>query len=92
MGGSFKREGIYVYLWLIHVEVRQKTAKFCKSIILQEKNKLIKKEKKLPVLMEITFQLRDGEVTISKIIIKIYNILDDDKYCGKIMQRNMVLV
>ena len=20
MGGSFKREGIYVYLWLIHVE------------------------------------------------------------------------
>ena len=21
MGGRFKREGIYVYLWLIHVEV-----------------------------------------------------------------------
>ena len=21
VGGSFKREGIYVYLWLIHVEV-----------------------------------------------------------------------
>ena len=21
MGGSFKREGIYIYLWLIHVEV-----------------------------------------------------------------------
>ena len=21
MGGSFKRKGIYVYLWLIHVEV-----------------------------------------------------------------------
>ena len=21
MGGSFKREGIYVYLWLIHIEV-----------------------------------------------------------------------
>ena len=21
MGGKFKREGIYVYLWLIHVEV-----------------------------------------------------------------------
>ena len=35
MGGSFKREGIYVYLWLIHVEVGQKTAKFCKAIILQ---------------------------------------------------------
>ena len=35
MGWSFKREGIYVYLWLIHVEVWQKTTKFCKAIILQ---------------------------------------------------------
>ena len=25
MGGSFKREGIYVYLWLIHVGVGEKT-------------------------------------------------------------------
>ena len=40
MGGGFKREGIYVYLWLIHAEVWQKTTKFCKSIILQLKNKL----------------------------------------------------
>ena len=45
MGGRFKREGIYVYLWLIHVEVQQKTTKFCKAIILQFKNKLIKKIK-----------------------------------------------
>ena len=37
MGGSFKWEGIYVYLWLNHVEVWQKTAKFCKAIILQLK-------------------------------------------------------
>ena len=35
MGGNFKREGIYVYLCLIHVEVWQKTTKFCKAIILQ---------------------------------------------------------
>ena len=35
MGGSFKREGTYVYLWLIHVEVWQKTTEFCKAIILQ---------------------------------------------------------
>ena len=34
-GGRFKREGIYVYLWLIHVQVWQKTTKFCKAIILQ---------------------------------------------------------
>ena len=37
MRGRFKREGIYVYLWLIHVEVWQKTAKFCKAISLQWK-------------------------------------------------------
>ena len=35
MGGRFKREGIYVYLWLIHDEVSQKTTKFPKVIILQ---------------------------------------------------------
>ena len=44
-GGRFKREGIYVYLWLIHVEVWQKATKFCKAIILWLKNKLIKKKK-----------------------------------------------
>ena len=38
MGGRFKREGIYVHLWLIDVEVWQKTVKFCKAIILQLKN------------------------------------------------------
>ena len=35
MGGRFKRDGIYVYPWLIHVEVWQKATKFCKAIILQ---------------------------------------------------------
>ena len=39
MGERFKNEGIYVHLWLIHVEVWQKTTKFCKAIILQLKNK-----------------------------------------------------
>ena len=34
-GREFKREGIYVYLWLIDVEVYQKTTEFCKAIILQ---------------------------------------------------------
>ena len=32
-------EGTYVHLWLIHVDVWQKTANFCKTIILQLKNK-----------------------------------------------------
>ena len=44
MGGSSKREGIYVYLWLIHVEVLQKTAKFFKAIIFQLKKNKFKKE------------------------------------------------
>ena len=38
-GGTFKREGTYVHLWLIHVDVWQKTIKFCKAINLQLKNK-----------------------------------------------------
>ena len=41
----FKREGIYVYLWQIRVEVWQKTTKFYKAIILQLKNKLKNKYK-----------------------------------------------
>ena len=34
MGGRFKREGRYVHIWLIHVEVSEKTTKFCRAIIL----------------------------------------------------------
>ena len=37
IGGRIKTEGIYVYLWLIHVEVGQKTTKFCKEINVQFK-------------------------------------------------------
>ena len=36
-GGWVKREGTYVYLWLIHVVVWQKTAQYYKTIILQLK-------------------------------------------------------
>ena len=39
IGGRFKREGIYVYIWLIHVEVWQKTVKFWRAIILWLKSK-----------------------------------------------------
>ena len=38
-GREFKREVIYVYLWLIHVEVWQKTTKFCKAVILHWKKR-----------------------------------------------------
>ena len=36
---SFKREGTYVYLWLIHVDVWQKSTQYCKVIILRLKKK-----------------------------------------------------
>ena len=46
-GGRFKREGTYVYLWLIHADVWQKSTQYCRVIILQLKIKklIIKKEK-----------------------------------------------
>ena len=44
VGGRFKREGIYVYLWLIHIVLQQKPIQHCKAIILQLKINL-KKEK-----------------------------------------------
>ena len=34
VGGRFKREGTYVHLWLIHVDVWQKPTQYCKAIIL----------------------------------------------------------
>ena len=39
VGGSFKTEGVYVYLWLIYVVVWQKPTQHCKAITLQLKLK-----------------------------------------------------
>ena len=58
MGGRFKKEGTYVYLWLICVDVWQKPIQCCKEIILQLK-KLFKKKKMLPqynFFFNITFK------------------------------------
>ena len=44
VGGRFKREGTYVYLWLIHVDVWQKPTQHCKAIIRQLKIKRKKRE------------------------------------------------
>ena len=40
MGRILKREGRCVYLWLIHVDVRQKPVKHHKAIIIQLKTNL----------------------------------------------------
>ena len=37
VGGRFNREGTYVYLCLIHVDVWQRPRQYCKAIILQLK-------------------------------------------------------
>ena len=36
-GKEVQEEGIYVYLWLIHVVIQQEPAKHCKAVILQLK-------------------------------------------------------
>jgi len=36
-GGRFRREGAYVDLWLIHVDIWRKSTEHCKAIILQLK-------------------------------------------------------
>ena len=44
-----EREGTYVYLWLIHVDVWQKPTHYCKTIFLQLKFKK-RREKTLGIL------------------------------------------
>ena len=43
VGGKSQRKGTYAYLWLIHVDIQQKSTQYCKAIIFQLK---INKEKK----------------------------------------------
>ena len=45
-GGRLKREGTYVYLWLNHIVVWQKSTQYCKEIILQLK--ILKRERRIP--------------------------------------------
>ena len=40
MGRDFRKEGIYVYLWLIYIDVWQMPTQYCKTIILQLKKKI----------------------------------------------------
>ena len=52
MGGGFRREGTYVHLWLIPVDVWQKPTQYCKVVILQFKKKKMSKKKKGGVRLE----------------------------------------
>ena len=51
MGGRFKRQGTYVYQWLIHVDVWQKLTRYCRAIIFQFK---IKRNNETSITMEKT--------------------------------------
>ena len=63
MEEKFKTEEMYVYLWLIHVEVGQKRIKFCKAIILQLKNKLKKIiSKRAKSLINLVIKKREKEM------------------------------
>ena len=46
VGGRFKREVTYVYLWLLHDDVWQIPTQHCKAIILQLKTNKLKKARK----------------------------------------------
>ena len=46
VGGSFKREGTYIYLWLIHVDVSQKLIQYCRTIIFQLKTDIFIERKR----------------------------------------------
>ena len=72
--GRFKREGTYVYLWLIHVDIWQKPTRYCKATTLQLKiNKCLKKESINPKEIrkrgkKNIWQLEKNETTDLKLI------------------------
>ena len=51
VGGRFNREGTYIYLWLIHVDVWQKPTQYCKAIILQLKMNTLFKNVEITVIL-----------------------------------------
>ena len=71
VGGRFKREGTYVYLWLICADIWQKPAQYCKEIILQLKiNKV-----KILHLKHLIFNLwkvKDKERILKEVSLKKY--------------------
>ena len=62
LGERFKREGAFVYLRLINVDVWQKATQYCKAIILQLKKKF--KEQKSYSFTSITTMELDKKSVI----------------------------
>ena len=73
----------YVYLWLIHVDIWQKTTKFYKAIILHLKNKM--GDKKEPTLLAVWF---GANLTSLSLRVLISSMEDSESFlfsghCGK---------
>ena len=68
MGGGkgFKREGPYVYLWLIHVALWQKPAQYGKTVILGA-SLVAQLVKNLPAMQETPVQFLDWEDPLEKV-------------------------
>ena len=57
MGGRLEREGINIYLWLIHIVVQYKKIQHCQVI----KNKLKKKEDTAKRTLLVLFPLQKSQ-------------------------------
>ena len=55
VGGRFTREGIYVSLWLIHVDVWQKPTQYRKTVILQLKINQLKTYSWIMLILKVIF-------------------------------------
>ena len=58
IGGRPKREGTYIYLRLIHADVRQKPTQYCKAIVLQLKINKFSKESEMLLSLKTQQLLR----------------------------------
>ena len=52
--GRLKKEGTYVYLWLIHVDVWQKPTQYCNYPSINKKSKKKKKKEHCPPRSDFT--------------------------------------
>ena len=95
------REGTYLYLWLIHVDIWQKTTKFCKAIILQLKNfkNQKKKKKKLNIKYinimvsrpNTSWQIDGGKVETVTDFIFLGSKITADSDCSHEIKRSLLL-
>ena len=77
VGGSVKKEGTYVYLWLIHVHVWQKPTQYCKAIILQLK--INESKKRCPPVGEWINKLWDIHTIECYSVLNISELLSHEK-------------